>query len=116
VHRHAGLGPASDRVIRPLSVRLAWWLGHASIQLVGHRSGSASYSDQGSSRPGQATRVNGQLLGKSAPYDPLQHLVQAAGHLTGWTHRAAAASNPCFWEGTMYTEPSYTRSSGHMTA
>jgi hypothetical protein len=27
--------------------------------------------------------VNGQLLGKPAPYDPLQHLVQAAGHLTG---------------------------------
>ena len=46
--------------------------------LVGHRSGRASYSSQGRSRPGQATLVNGQHSA-SHPHSRIQHLVQVGG-------------------------------------
>ena len=50
---------ASDPVIRPLGVRLAWWL--ALHQFAWSGSGRASYSDRGGSGPRQATRVRTQL-------------------------------------------------------
>jgi hypothetical protein len=46
-----------------------------------HRSGRASYSSHTSSRPGQGNQCERPALREPAPHDPIQLLVEAAGHL-----------------------------------